>query len=117
MVTIQEHRHPLDPVYEEYARVLQTLANPKRLHVLRCLNEGDKSVSEIIACRAFKGVPQSTVSQHLAALRRQGLVKARKEGTNVFYRLTDSRISDLFQLIGGLVEQRAKEMQLATEAR
>ncbi len=103
--------HPLDPLYNQLADLFQALANPKRLHVLRCVSEREKSVSEILSCKAFTGVPQSTVSQNLAALRQQGLVKARKEGTNVFYRLTDPRIADLLLLVSGMVERRATEMQ------
>ncbi len=112
MSSAYKHRHPLDPAYEEFARVFQALANPKRLHVLRCLSEREKSVTEVLACKAFTDVPQSSVSQHLASLRQQGLVKARKDGTNVFYRLSNPRIADLLRLVGDLVEQRASEMQV-----
>ncbi len=115
MVLAEKHRHPLDPVYEEFARIFQALANPKRLHILRCLTEREKSVTEVLACKAFSGVPQSTVSQHLAALRQQGLVKARKDGTNVFYRLSNPRIADLLRLAGDLVEQKATEMQVVAD--
>jgi ArsR family transcriptional regulator len=105
------HNHPLDPLYNQLAELFQVLSNPKRLHVLRCVSEREKSVSEILLCKAFTGIPQSTVSQNLAALRQQGLVKARKEGTNVFYRLSDPRIADLLSLVSTLVERRAAEMQ------
>lgn len=106
-----KYDHPLDPIYNQLADLFQVLANPKRLHVLRCVTEREKSVSEILSCKAFRGVPQSTVSQNLAALRQQGLVRARKEGTNVFYRLSDPRIADLVRLVGDIVERRASEMQ------
>jgi ArsR family transcriptional regulator len=104
------HRHPLDPLYDQFAEVFQALANTKRLHILRCVSEREKSVTEILACRAFTGVPQSTVSQNLAALKQQGLVKARKDGTNVFYSLSDPRIVELLRLAGVLVERRVAEM-------
>lgn len=103
--------HPLDPLYNELAELFQALASPKRLHVLRCVSEREKSVTEILSCRAFTGLAQSTISQNLAALRQQGLVKARKEGTSVFYRLSDPRIKELLLLVGNLVERRASEMQ------
>ncbi len=111
MTNFIKHNHPLDPLYNQLAELFQALASPKRLHVLRCVSEREKSVSEIISCKAFTGVPQSTISQYLAALRQQGLVKARREGTNVFYRLSDPRIADLLLLVGNLVERRASEMQ------
>lgn len=111
MGSSHEHIHPLDPLYDQLADLFQVLSSPKRLHVLRCLSGKEKSVSEIISCKAFKGVPQSTISQCLASLRQQGLVKSRKEGTNVFYSLSDPRITDLILLVGDMVERRANEMQ------
>ncbi len=111
MTNSVKHNHPLDPLYNQLAELFQALASPKRLHVLRCVSEREKSVSEIISCKAFTGVPQSTISQYLASLRQQGLVKARKEGTNVFYSLSDPRIADLLQMVSDLVERRANEMQ------
>jgi DNA-binding transcriptional ArsR family regulator len=104
------HRHPLDPLYDQFAEVFQALANTKRLHILRCVSEREKSVTEMLACRAFMGVPQSTVSQNLAVLRQQGLIKARKDGTSVFYSLSDPRIVEFLRLAGVLVERRAEEM-------
>lgn len=115
MTPTEKHRHPLDPAYEEFSRVFQALANPKRLHVLRCLSEREKSVTELLACKAFEGVPQSTVSQHLATLRQQGLVKARKDGTNVFYRLSNPRVADLLRLMGNIVGQRASEIEIVAQ--
>lgn len=105
------HDYQLDSLYNQLAELFQALANPKRLHVLRCVSRREKSVSEILSCKAFRGVAQSTISQNLATLRQQGLVRARREGTNVFYSLSDSRIADLLQLVSNLVERRASEMQ------
>ena len=39
------------------------------------------------------------MSQHLAVLRSAGLVMARREGSTVFYRLTDERVLEAYQLI------------------
>src|SRR5467141_4205034 len=111
MAAPPKHNHQLDPLYEQFAEMLQAMANPKRLHILRCVSEREKSVTEILSCRAFTGVPQSTVSQNLATLRRQGLVKMRKDGTSVYYSLSDRQITDLFMLIGNLVERRVTEIQ------
>jgi ArsR family transcriptional regulator len=106
-----KHNHPLDPLYEQFAEMFQAMANPKRLHILRCVSEREKSVSEILSCRAFTGVPQSTVSQNLATLRRQGLVRMRKDGTNVYYSLADPKITDLLMLVENLVERRVTEIR------
>ena len=89
--------------FEYYAEVGRALASSKRLHVLRCLREREKTVSEILACKSFEGVPQSTVSQHLALLRQTGLVKARREGTNIYYTLSNPKIMEIFQVMDEVV--------------
>ena len=82
--------------FERTAVVGRALADPKRLCVLESLSAGELSVSELagrVACQ----VPN--MSQHLAVLRAAGLVTTRREGSTVFYRLTDRRVIEAFQLL------------------
>jgi ArsR family transcriptional regulator, virulence genes transcriptional regulator len=82
--------------YERTAVVGRALADPKRLCVLESLSVGELSVSELagrVACQ----VPN--MSQHLAVLRSAGLVATRREGSTVYYRLTDPRVLEAFQLL------------------
>lgn len=90
----------MDPLTEEvyvlHAQILKTLANPRRLMIMDCLHAGEKSVGEI---EAAVDLPQANVSQHLAALRAQGLVVARREGNTVWYSLVSETVvkaCDLF---------------------
>ncbi len=92
-----------EDAFDYYAEVGRALASSKRLHVLRCLRQREKTVSEILTCKSFEGVPQSTVSQHLAILRRTGLVTARREGTNIYYSLANRKIMDIFQVMDGVM--------------
>lgn len=81
---------------QRYAAVLRALADAKRLCVLEMLAQGERSVSELsheIGCQ----VPN--MSQHLAVLRATGLVATRRQGSTVYYRLTDPRILDAYKLI------------------
>jgi DNA-binding transcriptional ArsR family regulator len=81
---------------ERYAAVGRALADPKRLCVLESLAIGELSVSDLsnrVGCQ----VPN--MSQHLAVLRAAGLVTTRREGSTVFYRLTDPRVLEAFQLL------------------
>ncbi|HXF51224.1 MAG TPA: metalloregulator ArsR/SmtB family transcription factor [Dehalococcoidia bacterium] len=87
-----------DAVYRLQAQVLKALAQPKRLRILDLLREGERSVGEL--ARAL-GAPQANVSQHLAALRAQDLVSARREGTTVYYALAHPEVAeacDVFHL-------------------
>jgi ArsR family transcriptional regulator len=72
------------------------MSDPKRLCVLESLADGELSVSEL-SIRVRCAVPN--MSQHLAVLRSAGLVTARRDGSTVFYRLTDQRVLEAYQLI------------------
>ncbi|MGH8326920.1 MAG: ArsR/SmtB family transcription factor [Steroidobacteraceae bacterium] len=65
------------------ARIFQALADPTRRAVFERLCEREMNVAEITA--GFP-VSQPAISQHLAALRRAGLVTERREGRRAFYR-------------------------------
>ena len=78
------------------AVVARALSDPKRLCVLETLASGERSVSELsrdVGCQ----VPN--MSQHLGVLRSAGLVEARREGTTVYYRLSDPRVIEAYRLI------------------
>ncbi len=76
------------------AEVFQALANPTRVHIVECLEEGEVSVGELVK---LIGVELTNLSQHLAVLRAKGLVINRKEGNQVFYSLRDPFLSEVLQ--------------------
>ncbi len=67
---------------EDAAELLKALANRHRLLILCQLIEGERSVGELAE---FLRIRDSTVSQHLALLRRDGLVTARRDGQTIWY--------------------------------
>jgi DNA-binding transcriptional ArsR family regulator len=81
---------------QRYAAIGRALADPKRLCVLESLASGELSVGDL---SATVGCQIPNMSQHLAVLRSAGLVAARREGSTVFYRLTDSRVLEAYRLI------------------
>lgn len=82
---------------------LKTLSHPVRLRIIRALEGGERTVSELAS---ILEVAPSTVSAHLAALRRSGVVEARKEGLRVHYRIADQRVRDLLALTATLAHDR-----------
>ena len=76
--------------------LLKSLANESRLAILCVLAEGEVSVG-----RLNERIPlsQSALSQHLAVLREQGLVRTRRESQTIFYRLADTPALDVIQLL------------------
>jgi ArsR family transcriptional regulator len=81
---------------QRFAAVGRALADPKRLCVLESLADGELSVGDL-SVRVQCQVPN--MSQHLAVLRSAGLVSSRRDGTTVYYRLTDQRVLEAYRLI------------------
>jgi len=82
----------------EAAELLKLLANDQRLIILCRLSDEEMSVSEL---GEHVSLAQSALSQHLAKLRAQGLVASRREGQNIYYRLSNPIAQ---KLIGALCE-------------
>lgn len=78
------------------SRLLKALSNEHRLMILCQIGEDERQVSDLRV-----GLSQSALSQHLARLRDDGLVTARRNGTAVFYRIADPAA---LKVIGVLAE-------------
>lgn len=81
---------------EGAAALLKALASKARLMVLCHIVQGEKSVGEIAA---LTGLRMATVSQHLAVLRAERLVSARRDGTTIHYRLANPTARKLIGLL------------------
>ena len=68
------------------------LADATRVQLLWALIDGELSVNDLAEC---VGKPAPSVSQHLAKLRMARLVRTRREGTQVFYRLENDHVRQL----------------------
>lgn len=78
------------------SELCKTFADPKRLIIINELRHGEKQVGELV--QKFN-IPQAIVSRELALLRSKGVVTPRREGTNVYYRLTDSKIIEACDIV------------------
>lgn len=76
-------------LYELHASICQTLANPKRLEIINHLRDREKTVTELM--EAIQ-IGQANLSQHLGLMRQKGIVTARREGLNIYYRLSNPKI-------------------------
>ena len=77
-------------LYKLHASICHTLANPKRLEIIDKLRVGELSVTELVEALE---ISQSNLSQHLSVMRQRGIVTTRRDGLNVFYRLSNSKIT------------------------
>ncbi len=73
---------------QDYSQVLKAAADPGRARILKMLEEGELSVLQLME---VLGTGQSTVSSHLAVLRKAGLVRDRQEGRWAYYALSDRK--------------------------
>jgi ArsR family transcriptional regulator, virulence genes transcriptional regulator len=98
-------------IYQLQAEVSKTLANPLRLAILHCLKDGEKTVNDLAETI---GVSQSNVSQHLALMRQREIVKTRKAGSNIYYRVASPKISQACDIMRQvLLEQLSQKQEIA----
>ena len=100
--------HNARPVHEVKASLFRVLGHPARVRILELLRGGERSVG---ALQADLGLDSGGTSQHLAALRRIGLVESRREGTSVFYRVGDERVFDLLEAGRAIIERQLVSQQ------
>jgi len=89
--------------------LLKTMANEWRLLILCHLAEKERSVSEL---EKLIGLNQSALSQHLAILRRENLVKTRREAQSIYYSLASDEAA---QIMGTLYNLYCSAPQLAAD--
>jgi DNA-binding transcriptional ArsR family regulator len=96
------------PVHEIKANLFRVLGHPARVRILEVLREGEQSVG---ALQVELELDSSGTSQHLAALRRIGLVQSRRNGTSVYYRVDDERVFDLLSAGRDIISRQIAEQQ------
>lgn len=76
--------------------LLKSLANRNRLMILCLLVDGERSVGDLVASLGLHG---PTVSQHLALLRKDGLVKTRRDGQTIWYAIASDPARKLLETL------------------
>lgn len=82
----------------EVSTLLKTISHPARLMIVCTLVDGEYSVGEL---EEKIDVHQPHLSQHMTVLRGSGIVETRREGKQIFYRLTEKKAA---QLVGALYQ-------------
>jgi DNA-binding transcriptional ArsR family regulator len=80
----------------EASDLLKALANPHRLMIVCQLIEGPRSVGQLAE---FLGIRDSTVSQHLALLRRDALLSATRDGQTIWYAISSPQAKALLETL------------------
>jgi ArsR family transcriptional regulator, cadmium/lead-responsive transcriptional repressor len=103
---------PTEP--ELLGKYFRVLADPSRLRILEALEqEGELSVGELVE---RLGLPQPSVSNHLACLRWCGFVATRRQHRSVFNRIADPRVGEVIALGRALLEDNAEHIAACRRA-
>jgi len=84
---------------QKASELLKAMSNEKRLMILCYLANGEKAVGEM---EKLVGLSQSALSQHLARLRRDGLVKPRRASQTIYYSLAGGEAQAIMETLHGI---------------
>lgn len=93
-------------IFELQSDICKTLSSSKRIEILNALKDGEKTVSELVE---ILGVPKANVSQHLAVMRHKGILKSRREGVNIYYRVASPKVIEACLLMKEVLMEQMKE--------
>src|SRR5712692_9464595 len=91
------------------AKFFRGLGDPTRIRILQLLEERERTVSELMQ---ETGTLQGRLSSHLACLRWCGFVTSRRDGRQVYYRLTDRRVRQILGLAEQFLYQNAQSVEM-----
>lgn len=87
------------------------LGDSTRLRIVEALLERERNVSELMQ---LLKIPQSNISNHLACLKWCGYITSRKEGTSVYYQITDERVKKIVGLAREIIADHAENLYSCT---
>lgn len=86
----------MEQVFESVARYFSLLSEPARLRILHSICQEEKTVSAIVE---ETDLAQSNVSRHLNMMYQAGALRRRRDGSQVFYSVTDSTLTDVCRAV------------------
>lgn len=99
-------------VFHLQAELCKSLSDPKRLCIIHELRHGEKSVSELAGSL---GIKQSNTSQHLAILRKAGIIIPRRDHSTVYYSLVNPKIAEACDLVREVIAEQLRRNQSLTD--
>lgn len=95
-----------DLAYKIKSDFLKVLAHPVRLQIIESLKSKEEKAGGIVK---ELGIPQSSLSRHLLALREAGILKSRQQGTQIYYCIEDQGIFQVLRPIAELLRKKLKK--------
>lgn len=95
-------------LYQMHADLCKVFTSPVRIEIINLLRDGKKTVNELVE---LTGLNQPNISQHLHVMKEKKIVKTEKQGNNVFYSLTNQKISEAFDIIWDILQDQLAETE------
>lgn len=89
--------------FDREAEILKVLGHAVRLKIVAGLLSQSCNVKKIWECL---GLPQATVSQHLALLKNKGIIEGRRDGVEVFYHVVSEEARSIVEALFGSADPR-----------
>ena len=106
IVTDTLNKMPKGDLFNKLAEFFKILGDTTRAKILYALDQNEMCVCDIAN---VLGMSKSSISHQLAALRKMGIVKCRKQGKEVYYTLDDDHVKGLFELGIEHIEHKERE--------
>jgi rhodanese-related sulfurtransferase len=101
-----------EALFDAQASVAQALGSGRRAEIIDVLAQGERSVDDLAG---EIGQSVANTSHHLQVLARAGLVRSRREGTRVFYRLASDRVGELWAAVRDVAARHVAEVSVLAE--
>jgi rhodanese-related sulfurtransferase/DNA-binding transcriptional ArsR family regulator len=102
-------RQAKDALFDAFASVAQALGNGRRAEIVDVLAQGERSVDQVAN---EIGQSLANTSHHLRLLARSGLVRSRRDGPRMVYRLASERVAELWAAVRDVAAQHVAEVSV-----
>ena len=107
------HKDTSTEIFILQAELCKSLSDSKRLMIIHELRHGENSVAELAEALGLK---QSNTSQHLAILRKAGIVVTRRDGNTVYYSLVTPKIAAACDMVRDVIAERLAQTRILINA-
>ena len=105
MKPIKTNATALNKIFEMQCDICKALGHPLRLAILNLMGNREAAASDLIA---DLGISKVNLSKHMSLLARAGIVESRRDGRQIFYRLTDPEIHKACEIMRSILYRRLK---------
>jgi ArsR family transcriptional regulator len=96
----------MEKIFEIHADICKVFTNAKRLEILNTLMNKEMTASELIK---KIGLSKANLSQHMSILKSKGVVLSRREGVNIYYRISNPKIIQACDLMREVLLEQLQE--------